>query len=122
MKNGGISIVVGTHALIQKDIEFKKLGLVIVDEQHRFGVIQRSNLIEKGQNPHFLAMTATPIPRTLSITYYGDMDLSIIDEMPKNRIPITTTVVQPERLPKVYNFVKEQIKLRTTMHGGLSFS
>ena len=107
--NGKISIVVGTHALIQKDVEFKKLGLVIVDEQHRFGVMQRGDLVEKGQNPHFLAMTATPIPRTLSITYYGDMDISIIDEMPKDRIPITTTVVQPTRLSKVYNFIKEQI-------------
>ena len=110
LKNGNISIVVGTHALIQKDVEFKKLGLVIVDEQHRFGVMQRGDLVAKGQNPHFLAMTATPIPRTLSITYYGDMDLSIIDEMPKDRIPITTTVVNPERLSKVYNFIKEEVK------------
>jgi ATP-dependent DNA helicase RecG len=109
LKNGKISIVVGTHALIQKDVEFKKLGLVIVDEQHRFGVMQRGDLVTKGQNPHFLAMTATPIPRTLSITYYGDMDISIIDEMPKDRIPITTTVVQPARLSNVYNFMKEQI-------------
>ncbi|MEE8479346.1 MAG: DEAD/DEAH box helicase, partial [Candidatus Neomarinimicrobiota bacterium] len=93
LKTGKISIVIGTHALIQKDVEFKKLGLVIVDEQHRFGVLQRGDLVTKGHNPHFLAMTATPIPRTLSITYYGDMDLSIIDKMPKNRIPITTTVV-----------------------------
>jgi len=110
LQNGKISIIVGTHALIQKDIEFKKLGLVIIDEQHRFGVLQRGDLVKKGKHPHFLAMTATPIPRTLSITYYGDMDLSIIDEMPKNRIPITTTAVQPERLPKVYNFAKEEIK------------
>ena len=110
LADGRINIVVGTHALIQKDVEFKKLGLVIVDEQHRFGVMQRGDLVAKGQNPHFLAMTATPIPRTLSITYYGDMDLSIIDEMPKNRIPITTTVVQSARLPKVYNFIKEEIK------------
>ncbi len=109
LKNGKISIIVGTHALIQKDVDFKKLGLVIVDEQHRFGVMQRGDLVAKGQNPHFLAMTATPIPRTLSITYYGDMDISIIDEMPKDRIPITTTVVQPMRLSKVYNFMKEQI-------------
>lgn len=109
LKTGKISIVVGTHALIQKDVEFEKLGLVIVDEQHRFGVVQRGDLVAKGQNPHFLAMTATPIPRTLSITYYGDMDLSIIDEMPKNRIPVTTTVVQPTRLSKVYNFIKEEI-------------
>lgn len=109
LKTGKINIIVGTHALIQKDVEFKKLGLVIVDEQHRFGVLQRGDLVAKGQNPHFLTMTATPIPRTLSITYYGDMDLSIIDEMPKNRIPVTTTVVQPTRLSKVYNFIKEEI-------------
>jgi len=109
LKSGKISIVVGTHALIQKDVEFKILGLVIVDEQHRFGVMQRGDLVAKGQNPHFLAMTATPIPRTLSITYYGDMDISVIDEMPKDRIPITTTVVQPTRLSKVYNFIKDQV-------------
>jgi ATP-dependent DNA helicase RecG len=109
LKNGKISIVVGTHALIQKDVEFKKLGLVIVDEQHRFGVMQRGDLVAKGQNPHFLAMTATPIPRTLSITYYGDMDISVIDEMPKDRIPITTTIVQPTRLSKVYYFIKDQV-------------
>lgn len=109
LKTGKINIIVGTHALIQKDVKFKKLGLVIVDEQHRFGVLQRGDLVAKGQNPHFLTMTATPIPRTLSITYYGDMDLSIIDEMPKNRIPVTTTVVQPTRLSKVYNFIKEEI-------------
>jgi ATP-dependent DNA helicase RecG len=109
LKTGKISIIIGTHALIQKDVDFKKLGLVIVDEQHRFGVLQRGDLVAKGHNPHFLAMTATPIPRTLSITYYGDMDLSVIDEMPKNRIPITTTVVQPTRLAKVYNFIKEEM-------------
>lgn len=109
LQNGNISIVVGTHALIQKDVDFQKLGLVVVDEQHRFGVLQRGDLVKKGENPHFLAMTATPIPRTLSITYYGDMDLSIIDEMPKNRIPITTTIVQPERLDRVYNFVNKEV-------------
>lgn len=110
LRNGGIKIIIGTHALIQKDVDFKKLGLVIVDEQHRFGVMQRGYLIKKGENPHFLAMTATPIPRTLSITYYGDMELSIIDEMPKERIPVTTTIIEPERLNKVYNFVEEEIK------------
>ncbi|MEE8340803.1 MAG: ATP-dependent DNA helicase RecG [Candidatus Neomarinimicrobiota bacterium] len=110
LKTGKINIIIGTHALIQKDVELKKLGLVIVDEQHRFGVLQRGDLVTKGHNPHFLAMTATPIPRTLSITYYGDMDLSVIDEMPKNRIPITTTVVLPTRLSKVYNFIKDEIK------------
>ena len=81
LENGQINIIIGTHALIQKDIVFKSLGFCIIDEQHRFGVSQRSELISKGSNPHLLAMTATPIPRTLAITYHGDMDLSIIDEM-----------------------------------------
>ena len=110
LHSGKINIVIGTHAIIQDDILFKSLNLVIIDEQHRFGVNQRANLLGKGENPHFLAMTATPIPRTLSITYNGDMDLSIIDELPKNRIPVTTKVVQPDRLGKVYEFIREQIK------------
>ena len=109
LENGKIPVVIGTHALIQDDVIFKNLGLVIVDEQHRFGVNQRAKLIEKGINPHFLAMTATPIPRTLSITYHGDMDLSIIDEMPANRIPVVTKVVEPARLGKVYKFIKEEV-------------
>ena len=110
LKNGKIPIVIGTHALIQEYVEFKELGLVIVDEQHRFGVLQRGKLLDKGLNPHFMAMTATPIPRTLAITYMGDMDLSIIDEMPANRIPVVTKVVKPARLPKVYAFIKDEIK------------
>ncbi len=108
-QDGRLDMVVGTHALIQNDVEFKNLGLVIVDEQHRFGVLQRGELMSKGRNPHLLAMTATPIPRTLSITYHGDMDLSIIDELPKNRIPVRTTVIEAGRLPKVYNFICEEI-------------
>ena len=110
LKTGRIDLIVGTHALIQKDIEFKKLGLVIVDEQHRFGVIQRGALIEKGLNPHFLAMTATPIPRTLAITYHGDMDLSIIDELPKHRKPVVTKTIEPGRLKKVYAFILDEVK------------
>ena len=109
LKTGRIDLIVGTHALIQKDIEFKNLGLVIVDEQHRFGVVQRGDLVEKGLNPHFLAMTATPIPRTLAITYYGDMDLSIIDELPKHRKPVITKKIGPERLKNVYNFMKNEV-------------
>ena len=109
LENGQINIVIGTHALIQQDVKFKKLGLVVVDEQHRFGVIQRGNLISKGLNPHLLAMTATPIPRTLAITYHGDMDVSIIDEMPKNRIPIITKVVDQYRLSKVYSFIQDEV-------------
>lgn len=108
--SGNISVAIGTHALIQNDIAFKNLGLVIIDEQHRFGVNQRAALVDKGANPHFLAMTATPIPRTLSITYHGDMDLSVIDEMPANRIPVKTKVVEPTRLSKVYHFIEEEVK------------
>tara|TARA_B110000014_G_scaffold263845_1_gene262054 strand:+ start:20 stop:1414 length:1395 start_codon:yes stop_codon:yes gene_type:complete len=109
LKMGKISIVVGTHALIQKDVAFHELGLVIIDEQHRFGVNQRSLLLEKGDNPHSMAMTATPIPRTLAITYHGDMDISIIDELPLNRIPIITKIVDPQRLNKVYKFMRDEV-------------
>ncbi|MDP6992231.1 MAG: ATP-dependent DNA helicase RecG [Candidatus Marinimicrobia bacterium] len=109
LKEGRIDIIIGTHALIQKDVAFKSLGLAIVDEQHRFGVLQRGDLTAKGLNPHLLAMTATPIPRTLAITYHGDMDLSIIDEMPKNRLPVVTKVVDEIRLKKVYEFMKTEV-------------
>ena len=109
LENGHINIIIGTHALIQKDIVFKSLGLCIIDEQHRFGVNQRGELLSKGLNPHLLAMTATPIPRTLAITYHGDMDLSIIDEMPKNRVPVITKVVNEPRLNKVYQFMKDEV-------------
>jgi ATP-dependent DNA helicase RecG len=108
---GTISVIIGTHAIIQDDVKFNHLGLVIIDEQHRFGVSQRNKLTKKGMNPHFLSMTATPIPRTLSITYMGDMDLSIIDELPMNRIPIRTKIIDAPRLPKVYSFIKQQVKL-----------
>ena len=110
LENGNIDIVVGTHALIQKDIKFNLLGLAIIDEQHRFGVNQRNTLLQKGFNPHLLSMTATPIPRTLAITYHGDMDLSIIDELPKNRIPITTKTVNENRLEKIYSFMNDEVK------------
>ena len=109
LKDGKINVIIGTHALIQKNVKFKKLGLIIVDEQHRFGVLQRGDLIKKGANPHLLAMTATPIPRTMAITYHGDMDLSIIDEIPKNRKKIITKIVNDKRLIKVYTFMKEEI-------------
>jgi len=109
--NGGkIDVVVGTHALIQKDVEFKNLGFVVVDEQHRFGVVQRGNLLIKGLHPHLLAMTATPIPRTMAITYHGDMDLSIIDEMPKNRKPVITKIVKEDRLQNIYKFIREEVE------------
>ena len=111
LQKGKISIVIGTHALIQNDVKFKKLGLVIIDEQHRFGVNQRLHILEKGSNPHLMSMTATPIPRTLSITYHGDMDLSIIDELPANRIPVTTKIVDQSKMVKVYDFIRKKIKL-----------
>ena len=111
LNNGKIDLVIGTHALIQKDVKFKKLGLVIIDEQHRFGVNQRRKLVEKGNNPHFLAMTATPIPRTLAITLYGDMDLCIIDEMPKNRKHVITKVIDENRLKRVYDFMAKEVAL-----------
>lgn len=108
--DGSIPIIIGTHALIQEDVTFKHLGLAIIDEQHRFGVDQRSVLISKGLHPHVLAMTATPIPRTLSMTLYGDMDVSIIDEMPKGRIPVRTKIVLPDRLPGVYDFFEKEMR------------
>ena len=109
IRAGDIPIVIGTHALIQEDVAFKHLGLAIIDEQHRFGVDQRGMLIGKGLHPHVLAMTATPIPRTLSMTLYGDMDVSIIDEMPKGRIPVKTKIIYPERLPGVYDFFEKEM-------------
>jgi len=110
IKDGKINVVIGTHALIQDDVEFKKLGFVIVDEQHRFGVVQRGILLQKGLHPHLLAMTATPIPRTMAITYHGDMDLSIIDEMPKDRKPVITKIVKEDRLQNVYKFIREEVQ------------
>ncbi len=94
MGKGEINLVVGTHALLEEDVAFSKLGLVVVDEQHRFGVLQRFGLIRKAINPHVLVMTATPIPRTLALTLYGDLDFSVIDELPPNRTPIETRLVE----------------------------
>ena len=109
IKTGFFQFIVGTHALIQEGVDFKNLGYIIVDEQHRFGVEQRLTLKQKGNSPHLLVMTATPIPRTLSLTVYGDLDLSIIDEMPKGRKPVLTRVVrEPERL-KLYDFMKKEL-------------
>ena len=86
--SGGIQVIIGTHALVEERTLFKRLGLVVIDEQHRFGVVQRLQLMAKGENPNTLVMTATPIPRTLAMTLYGDLDLSVIDEMPPGRSPI----------------------------------
>ncbi|KPJ73642.1 ATP-dependent DNA helicase RecG [Parcubacteria bacterium DG_74_1] len=110
-KSGEVDILIGTHALVQKEVKFGKLALVIVDEQHRFGVEQRAGLCQqKDLIPHFLSMTATPIPRTLSLTIYGDLDLSLIKELPKGRKKIITEIIPPEKRNKAYNFVREQIK------------
>ncbi|MCB0422116.1 MAG: ATP-dependent DNA helicase RecG [Bdellovibrionales bacterium] len=106
---GNVHLIVGTHALIQKEVSFDRLGLVIIDEQHRFGVDQRNQLKSKGVSPHFLVMTATPIPRTLAMTVYGDLDVSIIDEMPPGRSPIVTRKVFDSKRDKVYGFMREQI-------------
>lgn len=106
---GEFDLVVGTHALIQDSVHFKKLGLVIVDEQHRFGVEQRKKLKKKGESPHFLLMTATPIPRSLAMTVYGDLDVSIINEMPKGRIPIVTRMTYQSKRPKVIGFIRDQL-------------
>ena len=107
--DGSIDIVIGTHAIIQEGVEFANLGVAIIDEQHRFGVEQRGALRSKGKNPHLLVMTATPIPRTLALTMYADLDLSIIDEMPPGRIPIRTRVIEPPQRERAYNFVEEQL-------------
>jgi ATP-dependent DNA helicase RecG len=106
---GVCQLVVGTHALLEDPIRFERLGLVIVDEQHRFGVLQRKRLIEKGESPHVLVMTATPIPRTLALTLYGDLDLSVIDEMPPGRTPIETRWATEEQLRGVWEFLKREI-------------
>ena len=105
--NGEIDVIIGTHALLVDDVEFKNLGLVITDEQHRFGVAQRGKLSAKGENPHTLVMSATPIPRTLGLIIYGDLDISIIDEYPKGRQKIDTYSVDSTYRPRIYNYIKK---------------
>jgi len=109
VESGEAQFIVGTHALIEGAVKFKRLGFVIVDEQHRFGVLQRKRLIEKGASPHVLVMTATPIPRTLSLTLYGDLDLSVIDEMPPGRSPVETVWRDEAQLSGVWEFVRREI-------------
>ncbi len=109
IENGEAQIIIGTHALIQERVNFKNLGLVVIDEQHRFGVMQRASLIEKGYNPDVLIMTATPIPRTLAFTLYGDLDVSIIDEMPKKR-KVKTEVLPDTERERVYEFIRAKLK------------
>lgn len=110
IEKGLIHVVIGTHALIQKDVAFNNLGLVVTDEQHRFGVNQRQILASKGKTPDVLVMTATPIPRTLSLILYGDIDISRVDEMPSDRLPIKTSWVPTYKLPKMYDYIKEEIE------------
>lgn len=109
LAEGKTDLVVGTHAIISDDVQFKKLGFVITDEQHRFGVNQRTALAKKGLNPHTLVMSATPIPRTLGLIIYGDLDISVIDELPKGRQPIETYCVGPEYRERLYKFIKKHI-------------
>lgn len=109
LASGDIQVLVGTHALIQDNISFHDLGLAIVDEQHRFGVEQRGALRDKGKHPHMLVMTATPIPRTLALTLYADLDLTIIDEMPPGRTPVQTIVINPLERQRAYGFIQSQI-------------
>ncbi len=108
-ENGGTDIVIGTHALLSDVVRFKRLGLVVTDEQHRFGVSQRAALAAKGKNPHMLVMSATPIPRTLALMIYGDLDLSVLDEMPPGRKKISTYAVPPSKRQAMFGFVNEQI-------------
>lgn len=119
LKNGRINLVIGTHSLIQKNIRFKNLALIIVDEQHRFGVAQRAFLQQqieyvndgmKNTVPHFLTMTATPIPRTLALAFFGNLDLSVLDEMPKNRKKIITEAIAPPERKKIYGFIRSEVK------------
>ena len=109
ISRGEVDIVLGTHALIQKEVKFKKLGLAVVDEQHRFGVVQRSALRQKGFNPHVLVMTATPIPRTMALTLYGDLDLSVIDELPPGRQVVRTRQLDARDRQKAYSFIRRQV-------------
>jgi ATP-dependent DNA helicase RecG len=110
LASGEADIVVGTHALIQRHVKFKDLGLTIVDEQHRFGVSQRAILRNKGQTPHVLVMSATPIPRSLALTVYGDLDISVIDELPPGRRPIQTRWLLPKERERAYAFLRSQIE------------
>jgi ATP-dependent DNA helicase RecG len=108
--SGEINIVVGTHAIIQERVVFSNLGLAVIDEQHKFGVLQRSLLRKKGLNPDVLVMTATPIPRSLALTLYGDLDYSVIDEMPSGRKPVITRVFSPDQKPEIYGIMGDEIR------------
>jgi ATP-dependent DNA helicase RecG len=105
----GLELTIGTHALIEDSVSLPKLGLAIVDEQHKFGVTQREDLVRKGNYPHLLVLTATPIPRTLGLTLYGDLDVSVLDELPPGRTPVKTYVREPDSLPKVWTFLRRKL-------------
>ncbi|HUS85406.1 MAG TPA: DEAD/DEAH box helicase, partial [Anaerolineales bacterium] len=111
LEDGTIQVIIGTHALIEDPVNFKRLGLVIIDEQHRFGVEQRAALRDKGQNPNLLVMTATPIPRSLALTVFGDLDLTLLDEMPPGRQPVDTRVLLPGERSRAHAFVDSQIEI-----------
>ena len=110
LANGEIDVLIGTHAILEENVVFRNLGLVVTDEQHRFGVRQRKIISEKGKNPDVLVMTATPIPRTLALILYGDLDISIIDELPPNRKRIDTFAVTKGLEQRVNNFIKKQVE------------
>jgi len=110
LRKGAINLAIGTHALLESDVQFRRLGLVVIDEQHKFGVAQRAVLREKGGRPDILVMTATPIPRTLALTLYGDLDVSTIDELPPGRGTIKTHVRGPEKRAAVYEWVRDQVR------------
>jgi ATP-dependent DNA helicase RecG len=110
LARGETDIAIGTQALIQGEVSFQRLGLVVVDEQHRFGVEQRAALRQKGASPHVLVMTATPIPRTLALTVYGDLDLSVLDEMPPGRPPVKTYRLRPDQRQQAYDFLRKQVQ------------
>lgn len=109
IKLGEIDIVIGTHAVLQEDVRFKHLGLIVTDEQHRFGVEQRTSLLNKGNEPHMLVMSATPIPRTMSLIFYGDLDISIIDSLPKGRQPISTYLIDSSIRKRAYNYIRDHL-------------
>ena len=109
LEEGSIRLVIGTHALLEEPVTFKRLQLAVIDEQHRFGVAQRAILRAKGENPHLLVMTATPIPRSLALTLYGDLDLSVMDEMPAGRTPVETHVLHPVERERAYQLIRGQV-------------
>ncbi len=108
--DGTIKVIIGTHAVIQEDVKFSNLGVVITDEQHRFGIRQRLSALQKAEKPHALIMSATPIPRTLSLILYGDMDISVIDQMPQGRKPIKTHFVQPNKVDEMFEFIQKKLE------------